>query len=197
MGVENRSSYQYLNSGTWPLPQSVKLLHHNVWSLALWKPSGGPEDPDCPPGPDELCLFISLAAWSWPWWCQSLPAGVLTWLHLLKLSTCCNSEDVGDQKQCCLCSSFNLSHTTKMSTLTPNAREGDLSINMKHPLNRYQIQPTVITLRNIQWSPMALFPMIHFPWWRALVTTQTHCEKLRGVSVRSCLADEERMMKGS
>lgn len=68
-----------------------------------------------PQRPDKMCLFILLSAWSRPWQYPSLPAGVLTWLHLLKLSTCCNSEEVGDQKQCYLCTSFNLSRTTKLS----------------------------------------------------------------------------------
>lgn len=118
----------------------------------------GPRILIVPQCPDEMCLFIVLTAWSWHGQHQSLPAGVLTWLHLLKLSTCCNSGEVGNQKQCYLCTSLACPILQKMPTLTPSARERDLSINMKHPLNRYQIQPMVITLWSIQWGPMALFP---------------------------------------
>lgn len=174
MRVENRGSSAF------KFPWAPCPLHRARGSVFYMKLCGvwpcenlseGPRVLIVPQCPDEMCLSIVLAAWSWHGQHQSLPAGVLTWLHLLQLPTCCNSGEFGNQKQCYLCTSSACPILQKCPPWHHLLGKGIyLSIWNTHWTGIKSSQ----CLSPYEASSEALWPcfqMINSPWLLVLVTT--------------------------
>lgn len=170
--MKNRVSHQYLNSCVHPVPS----INCEAWSstskfleLAHEKLLEGPRILIVAQCPDEMFLFILLAAWGWHWQYQSCPASVLTWLHLFKPFTCCNSE-VGNQKLCYLCTSLTCPILQKFPPWHHLLRNRIYlwiwnthwtGIKSSQRLSPYEAS------NEAQWP---CFQMINFPWLLSLVT---------------------------